>query len=93
MEILVKNKSEHFHPHNVRDVMEAALHKAGYTMDVGSLSDGSGAWLQIIQQNEDNQVIVEFQFKEHHRNEITGVHVYSSPIKTIVDEENSKMLI
>lgn len=94
MEIYVKNSEGELKQTDLKSLLISSFDKAGLQMDNGSFEKEDHQWLGIVQRDKDNtvEVTVNITFKDD-RNSITGLKVYKSKIKMVVDDENSKQII
>lgn len=93
MEIYVKDKDGKLQETTLFDLMDEAFKKAGFEMENGSWRDENHNWIGVTQENKKpEQITTNITFKND-GNTITGIHVYSAPIKRVVDEDNSRQLI
>lgn len=94
MEVYVKNSNGLLEETDLRELIVKQLDNLDAEIDVGSFSDGSCRWIEVIQTNKEEtlQVTVGIEFKEN-LNEIERVKVYTAPIMKVVDNDNSKSLI
>lgn len=100
MDIYIKNSDDTLKPVALRDVLAKAIAKGMGTnlenieMDVDKHNDGSGSWIEVNQLTDDKslQIKVSIWFDDDGNN-VEDIKVYKTPIKTIIDNDNSKELI
>ncbi|AGO47685.1 hypothetical protein Phi17218_152 [Cellulophaga phage phi17:2_18] len=70
-------------------VLSAEFERAGFKMDSGAWKDEDHNWLGIVQENsKSEQIVTNITFKNN-MNTITGLDIYVTPIKRVVDEDES----
>jgi hypothetical protein len=100
MEIYIKKSDGTLKPVALRDALAKAIAKGmgvkteDVEMDVDRHSDGSGSWVEVSQNTEDNstQITVSIWFDDDGNN-VEDIKVYKTPVKTIVDSDNIEELI
>jgi len=92
MEIYFKDKEGKLQETTLFNLLKQTFHKAGFKLENGSFSDEDHAWLGIVQENKKQQITTNITFKNN-QNTITGLHIYVTPIKTILDTDNQTKLI
>ena len=93
MEIYLKNNEGVLQETTIMEVLKIALKKAKIKMDNGRLSDDSSQWVGIVQESKaPSEVTINLAFEED-GNSIMDVRVYESPIKRVVDEDNSRCIV
>ena len=93
MEIYFKDKDGKLQEVTLADLLNAAFIDAGFEMDYASWKHDDLIFVGVVQENEKPEQIVTNICFNADGNTITGLHVYSSPILRVVDEDNSKQLI
>lgn len=93
MELYFKNSEGQLQETTLCQVLSNAFKKAGLKIENGCFSDENHMWLGIIQENKKPaQVTTNITFNND-GNTITGLNVYETPIKRIIDEDNSRQII
>lgn len=92
MELYLKNSKGQLEEANLVNVLEKAFSEAGFTMDSGEFTGEDHIWVGIVQESKSSQIVTNITFKEDCKT-ITGLHIYETPIKRVIDEDDSKQLI
>lgn len=93
MELYIKNKQGQLEEVSLINVFEKALNDAGFEMDNGSFQGEDHSWIGIIQNGiRECEILTNIQFKSN-GNKVCGLNVYTTPIKTILDKDNSVKLV
>ena len=96
MKIFVQDEDGKLQETNLRDLIAEKLAKDLFdckpiTIDANRLTDGSGSWVEIENKLDDKIITVTISFDDE-GDEITDVNVYLTPIKHIVDHDNTTRL-
>lgn len=93
MELYIKNKKGQLEETTLMQIFSKALDKSGFKRENGSFDGEDHNWIGIVQESKKpSEVTTNITFRDD-GNTITGVRVYESPIKRVVDDENSKCII
>jgi hypothetical protein len=93
MELYFKDSEGKLQEVKLISILKTAFTCAGFKMENGSFEGENHHWIGIVQESKKpSQVVTNITFKDD-GNTITGLKVYESPIKRIVDEDNSKQVI
>lgn len=93
MELYFKNSEGQLQETNLRQILCDAFGKAGFKMDNGSFEGENHQWIGIVQESEKpSEVLTNITFKDN-GNTITGLEIYETPIKWVVDEDNAKKIV
>lgn len=92
MELYFKNEDGQLQETSLMDLFIQSLNDNDFTTSVGSFDNQDCNWVEIIQDEESKRVMVNVIFKDD-LNSVDSVNVYLTPIKRVVDEENSEKLI
>ena len=93
MEIYIKNSKGQLEETTLYKVLENAFGSAGFKMENGSFSNENHRWIGIVQESKKpSEVVTNITFNDK-GDTITGVKVYETPIKWVVDSDNSRQVI
>ena len=93
MEIYVKNSKGQLEETTLIQVLQMALNEAGFKMENGSFSGENHRWIGIVQESKKPaEVVTNITFNDK-GDIITGVKVYETPIKRVVDSDNSRQVV
>jgi hypothetical protein len=93
MKLYTKNEKGNTVRTSLADALKQALEKSGYEMDNDYCKKENWQIVGIIQENKrSEQILVNIVF-DGAGNEITDVKVYSNPIRRVVDEDNTTVII
>ena len=93
MEIYFKNSKGQIEETNLKGLLILALINAGFEMENGRFEGENHNWIGIVQESKKPSRVVTNICFEDDGNTITGLKVFEAPIKTIVEEDNSKQVI
>jgi hypothetical protein len=93
MEIYIKNTKGQLEETTLYQVLENAFGNAGFKMENGSFSNENHRWIGIVQESKKpSEVVTNITFNDK-GDTITGVKVYETPIKRIVDSDHSRQVV
>lgn len=95
LELYFKNDEGVLQETSIYQLLVRAFGKAGFEMDNGSFSHRDGSWLGVVQSRESEKpakITTNIMFAED-LNTITGLNVYSVPLKLIEDHDESEQII
>jgi len=93
MEIYVKNDKGQLEETTLYVVLETAFNDAGFKMENGSFSDESHRWIGVVQESKKPaEVVTNITFNDK-GDEITGIKIYETPIKRVVDSDHSRQVV
>lgn len=93
MELYFKNQEGQLQETNLRQILSHAFIEAGFEMDNGSFKGENHMWVGIVQESKKpSQVVTNICFKDD-GNTITELKVFETPIRRVVDEDNSKRIV
>lgn len=93
MEIYIKDIDGKLQEITLFDLMDKALRNAGFTMKNGSWCNENHNWIGVIQESEKSEQVTTNITFENDGNTITGLNIYASPIKRVVDDDNSRQIV
>jgi hypothetical protein len=93
MELYIKNNNGQLEETTLMQILEKALSKAGLKMDNGCFSGENHNWIGVVQESKrPSEVVTNITFKDD-GNTITGLKVFETPIKRVVDSDNSRQVV
>jgi hypothetical protein len=93
MEIYYKNSAGQLEETSLVGLLKSAFEKAGLKMNNGLFVGENHQWIGIVQESKKpSEVTVNITFDEKGNN-ITGLKVFESPIKRVVDNDDMKQII
>jgi Cu/Zn superoxide dismutase len=93
MEIFIKNENGLLQQTSIMSLLGIAFKKAKFKIDAATFRGENHNWIGVVQESKKpSEVVVNITFEDD-GNTILGVHVYETPIKTVVDSDNSKQII
>lgn len=93
MELYFKNAQGQLEETTLYNVLTKAFHNAGFKMDNGSFIGEDHKWIGIVQEsNKPSEVVTNISLNND-GNTIIGLKVYETPIKRVLDEDNSKEIV
>ena len=93
MEIYIEDTDGKLQKTTLLRLMNEALVAAGFKMDNVTWSNENYNLLGIIQENKNSEQITTNIVFNNDENSINGLSVYVTPIKRVIDEDNTKQLI
>jgi hypothetical protein len=93
MKLYTKDKSGKYVRVSLADALTDALERTEYTMDNDRCESEDWRVIGIVQENKrSEQILVNIVF-DGQGNDVTDVKVYSNPIRRIVDEEKTTVIV
>lgn len=93
MEIYIKNSKGQLEETSLYNILNLAFGVSGLKMDNGSFPGEDYKWIGVVQESKKpSEVVVNILFNEK-GDTITGVKVYETPIKRVVDRDNSRLVV
>lgn len=93
MELYIKNDNGQLEETTLMQILEKALSKAGFKMDNGCFNGENHNWIGVVQESKKpSEVVTNITFNDD-GNTITGLKVFETPIKRVVDSDNSRQVV
>jgi hypothetical protein len=93
MKLYTKDGKGKFVRISLAEALKQALEKSEYEMDNDRCESGDWQVIGIVQENKrSEQVLVNILF-DGKGDEVTDVKVYSNPIRRVVDEDNTTVIV
>jgi hypothetical protein len=93
MEIYLKDNDGKLQETTLFDLLDTAFDMTGFKMENGSWSNENCNWIGVVQESEKQEQVTTNITFENNGNTITGLNVYTAPIKRVVDDDNSKQVV
>jgi hypothetical protein len=93
MEIYIKNLKGQLEETTLYDVLEMAFINAKFKMENGSFSGENHCWIGVVQESDKPAEVVTNITFDGKGNNITGIKVYETPIKRVVDSDHSRQVV